>query len=280
MRRRKQGSWKYWIISGVGVALVVLSLVFPSIGASFRGAFHYVFSPIESMLSSAANKTSETASLISRVFFLDDEINRLELESARLNKQLLQMQEMQEEHQRLYELLGYKNSHPELTLLLAKVSGPEGDFRNSVLLLNRGSESGIHKDMPVIDSRGLLGLVKESGDGWSKVQLILDSNYAVGAIVQRSGSRTSGILEGNLENPDYPRLINLPSDSDIQIGDEVLTSGFGSLYPKGILVGQVVSVHKDEGGLLKAAWIKPAARVNKVEEVFVITGVKTSEVKK
>jgi Cell shape-determining protein len=49
------------------------------------------------------------------------------------------------------------------------------------------------------------------------------------------------------------------------------------LYPKGLLIGRVVSIHKDEGGLLKAAWIEPAARLNKVEEVFILTDVDHSE---
>lgn len=280
MRRRQQWDWKRWGALGMIIMLIILSVTFPALGNSIRIGFHTVLGPIEQAISSGGDKLGNTISLIGRGFFLDAENQALQNENDSLQRQLLRSYELENENYRLTELIGYEKAHPELKLQLAKVYEREGSYRNFHFLIDRGTEAGIKKDMPVLDSRGLLGIVRESWDGGSKVQLIRDSQFAVGALIQRSGSRTVGVLEGNSDHPDTPRLINLPNDADIQIGDEVVTSGLGGLYPKGLLIGQVISIHKDEGGLLKAAWIEPAARISKVEEVFVLIAVQEIKEKK
>jgi rod shape-determining protein MreC len=102
------------------------------------------------------------------------------------------------------------------------------------------------------------------------VQLILHPKSAVGGIVQRPASRVSGIVSGNASTPFTPNLINLARDADIVAGDTVLTSGFGSIYPKGIVIGVVEKVANAEGGLLKYAVIAPTVDFSRLEEVMLI----------
>ena len=272
--RRRNQSWKKWTLLLLVVAFLGLSLKFPGVGESIRNGFHAVLSPIERVVSSIGGSVSNGLSSTVHLFSLKEENTALKKENDRLNNQLLQSQELQEENRRLSELLGYKNLHTDWNFYPVRIIGREGSFQNFFLILSQGSEVGIQKDMPVVDGRGLVGIVRESWSGGARVQMITDSSYAVGAMVQRSGSRTSGVVEGNNDHPATPRLINLSSDADVQIGDDIVTSGLGGLYPKGILIGQVASIHKDEGGLLKAAWIEPSARINRMEEVLVMTGPK------
>lgn len=276
MSRRKKTNWKRWLFLFFIVVCLGLSLQFPVVGESIRNGVHNVFEPIEKGISKVGGGISGAFSSMGEVFTLKDENKVLKEENDRLHRELRQAQELQDENRRLTELLGYKKNHSDLILHPAQVVAREGSYQNFFMLLDQGTEAGIEKEMPVLDSRGLMGIVRESWSGGSKVQLINDSNFAVGALVRRSGSRANGVLEGNTDHPNTPRLINLSSDADVQIGDEIITSGLGGLYPKGLLIGQVVSIHKDEGGLLKAAWIEPAAQINKTEEVFVLTGMKTS----
>jgi len=275
--RRRNNHWKRWAALVAIAVFLGMSLRFPNVGIFLRNGFHQIMEPIEEGLHFAGSSISEVFSFMGQLFSLKEENLKLIKENDRLNRQLLQSYELQEENYRLAEMLAYKRNHSELMLYPAQVVGREGSYQNFFLVLNQGIEAGIKKEMPVLDSRGLLGIVRESWDGGSRVQLIKDSNFAVGALVQRTGSRTIGVLEGNTEHPNTPRLINLPNDADIQVGDEIITSGLGGLYPKGLLIGRVVSIHKDEGGLLKAAWIEPAARLNKVEEVFILIDVDHSE---
>lgn len=270
--RRKKTGWKKWLVIALVILGLVLSFRFPIVGESVRGAFHTVAAPIESFLSQVGSGVSNGLSSFGNLFQLKEENQALKLENQRLKAQLLRTQEISSENARLMELLNLKKEKADFSLYPTRVVGRIGNYQNHFIVLKEGTEAGIQKEMPVLDGRGLAGIVRESWDGGAKVQLISDGNFAVGALVRRSGSRVTGVLEGNLEHPSTPRLINLPSDADVVIGDEIITSGLGGLYPKGILIGQVVSIHKDEGGLLKAAWVEPSAQLHRMEEVFVLKG--------
>jgi rod shape-determining protein MreC len=80
----------------------------------------------------------------------------------------------------------------------------------------------------------------------------------------------AAIVEGNGTNSFMPKMVNIARDADIIKNDKIITSGFGGIYPKGLLVGEVVDVVNEEGGLLKYAVLKPAVDFDRLEEVLVI----------
>lgn len=125
--------------------------------------------------------------------------------------------------------------------------------------------------MAVVTEKGLVGHVIEAGPTSAKVQLLLDPRSSVGTLVQRADSRVAGIVEGDMDNPTMPRMVNIPKTSDVDEGDVVVTSGFGGIYPKGLNVGTVAEMRNDEGGLLKIAVLEPAVDFQKLEDVMVIT---------
>ena len=110
----------------------------------------------------------------------------------------------------------------------------------------------------------------EAGLNTSKVQLILDPRSSVGTLIQRPESRVAGIVEGDINNPNQPRMVNIPKNADVQVEDMVVTSGFGGIYPKGIVVGKISEIHNDEGGLLKHGIILTSVNFEKLEDVAVI----------
>ena len=103
------------------------------------------------------------------------------------------------------------------------------------------------------------------------MQLILDPRTSVGTLVQRPESRVAGIVEGDLDNPTMPRMVNIPKTADVIVGDIIVTSGFGGIYPKGLVVGLVSELKNDTGGLLKVALLEPAVDFQRLEDVMVIT---------
>ena len=124
--------------------------------------------------------------------------------------------------------------------------------------------------MVVVTELCLVGHVMEAGLNTSKVQLILDPRSSVGTLIQRPESRVAGIVEGDINNPNQPRMVNIPKNADVQVEDMVVTSGFGGIYPKGIVVGKIAEVHNDEGGLLKHGIILTSVNFEKLEDVAVI----------
>ena len=98
----------------------------------------------------------------------------------------------------------------------------------------------------------------------------MDPRSSVGTLVQRPESRVNGIVEGDMSNPTMPRMVNIPKDADVLVGDVIVTSGFGGVYPKGIVVGIVSSVENDPGGLLKYGMIETSVNFQKLEDVAVI----------
>ena len=114
--------------------------------------------------------------------------------------------------------------------------------------------------------RGLVGRVLEVGRYSSRILLITDPNSKVGTVIQRN--RQGGILVGR---PDGRcKMIYIALDSDVTKGDKVITAGFGSVFPKGILIGEVLSVGKEPGRLYKYAIVRPAQDMTKLEEVLCI----------
>jgi rod shape-determining protein MreC len=194
----------------------------------------------------------------------------LRAENEQLRQSYIDTTEILAENARLRAMLDYKKSAPQFDFVTAAVVARDPGTWTNIIIINRGTAHGIAKDMPVITSQGLVGNVVQAFSGTAKVQLVLDPRSAVGALVQRPESRVAAIVEGNGARPLSPRMVNLARDADIIKGDKVITSGFGGIYPKGLLLGEVVDVVNEEGGLLKYALLKPAVDFDRLEEVFVI----------
>lgn len=166
---------------------------------------------------------------------------------------------------RLAELLDLKKTLDD-PVAAAQVIGvdPTGWFK--AVIVNKGTLDGIRVDMPVLSARGVVGRVVSVSQHYSKVLLIIDQNSAVDILVQRSRDR--GMVKGMFS--DVCRVDYLVSTSDVVVGDVVITSGLGGVYPKGLPVGQVTSVDETPGELFKEVLVKPAVDFSRLEEVLIL----------
>ena len=195
-----------------------------------------------------------------------NQLLRSEVEQLRV--QNVQANEYAAENIRLRELLGYTQSARQFDLVMARVIGREPTTWTRMIVIDRGTQHGVQKNMAVITARGLVGTVTDAGPISSKVQLILDPRSAAGALVQRS--RVAGVVKGTPDDAMHPRMVNVPKSQDMAVGDIIVTSGFGGIYPQGIMVGTVSAVKNDSGGLLHYAVIEPATDFQRLEDVAVI----------
>jgi len=192
---------------------------------------------------------------------LRDEVERLRIAS-------LQVQETREENLRLRRLLGLRDRLP-LSTLAGEVIAREWSGWVRSLVVNRGRGDGIVRMTPVIIPEGLVGRVVGVRPGASVIQLLNDPASAVSAMVQRT--RTPGLVEG--EPGGAIRFRFLAHDGEgIQVGDLIVTSGLGGLFPKGLPVGRVRAVEERGPALFRYARLSPVADFARVEEVLLLTG--------
>jgi rod shape-determining protein MreC len=229
-----------------------------------------ILSPFEYAVSTVGMSLRQITTATGEIFTVYRENQALKAEVDNYRQNNLDMTEIMAENDRLKVMLDYKQGTRQFDFVTAMVVARDPGTWTSVIIINKGTNDGVTKDMPVVTPKGLVGTVIQSYATTAKIQLILDPRSAVGALNQRSDSRVAGIVEGNGTNHNVPRLVNLARDADIVPGDTVVTSGFGGIYPKGLAVGEVLDVVNDEGGLLKYAVLKPAVDFDKLEEVFVI----------
>jgi len=139
------------------------------------------------------------------------------------------------------------------------------NWSNSVII-DKGASSGIRQSKAVLSTRGLVGRLVEVGRYSSRILLITDPNSKVGVVIDRN--RQGGILTGR---PDGKcKMIYIALDSDAAKGDKVVTAGLSAVFPRGILVGEVVEVGKEPGRLYKYAIVKTSQDMSKLEEVLCV----------
>lgn len=155
---------------------------------------------------------------------------------------------------------------PELKGQVVKVIGRSILPTQHVVILNRGFTSRIAAEHTLVDVAGLVGRVLEATPTTSTGLLVTDPNSRIACLVERS--RESALLTGT--GGRLCQLQYLDLDADIEAGDAIVTAGLGSPFPKGLPLGVVVSVDRDERNARMRAWVRPAVRVHQLEEVLVV----------
>ncbi|MDQ0202954.1 rod shape-determining protein MreC [Pectinatus haikarae] len=229
-----------------------------------------LLAPFQSLSSAISNKSGNVITTVSQLIFVYDENRQLKDEVTKLREQSLQNNELVAENQRLRAFLDYKGKAKNFDLVTATVIARDPATWVNNVVIDRGSSDGIKKDMPVVTPEGLVGSVVEAYSGYSIVELITDPRVSVGALIQRSDSRIAGIVKGDINKQSDVHMDNIPRSSDIQQGDQIITSGLGGIYPKGIFIGTVDDVQNESGGLLKYAVVKTAVDFQKLEDVAVV----------
>lgn len=199
------------------------------------------------------------------------ELDALRKENGALRAEQTAYSEILAENVRLRALAGFRQGYTEHTLLGARVTVRDTGTWTDTMMIDRGSDSGIARYMPVIVPGGLVGFVSEVYLNTARVQLVSDPRTSVGAIVERPASREASLVKGNGNADRELVFVNLAREADVIKGDVLVTSGYGGVYPKGLLIGQVRQVEDDASGTSRSAVVSPAADLSRLEEVFVIT---------
>jgi rod shape-determining protein MreC len=190
----------------------------------------------------------------------------LEADVAELQSQVIQLQQEVGQTQVLAALVDFIRVRPENTYRAAAVIGRDPSPFLHYVIINRGSNEGILRGMPVVTNQGLIGRVDAVIADAARVQLITDPASSVNVRLQNAETEASlvGSVTGDLT------LELIPQDIDVQRGDLVLTSGLGGGYPPDLIIGQVVNVRSREYDLFQQATVQPVVDFNRLEIVLVI----------
>jgi rod shape-determining protein MreC len=186
-------------------------------------------------------------------------------------KMVAKINELETESESLRELLEAESDLSEYKLRPAEVIMRSPDRWYQQITINRGDKHNIRPNMAVITPEGLVGRVRSTAQFTSVVELLTDTNRStfVSAVVQ-GNKDIFGIIEGyDLEN-EALLFRKVPIDAPLEVGQTVITSGLGGLYPRGLFIGEVIKVVPDKSGLAQSAFIKPASDLYHLDYVFVV----------
>lgn len=232
----------------IGTVLQPAQKLFSSIGNGVGGFFDFIFDM----------KDFQQENLE-----LKDEVNRL---SARVRE----LEAYGRENERFRQMLEFKTADTERDIVGCEVIAKEPGNWFYSFTIDKGSGDGLKPDDTVISGYGLVGRITEVGPNWAKVVSIIDSESSVGALISRT--QDLAIADGELALADDGKckLNYLTKDTNLVLGDTVVTSGLGGVYPEGILIGTVSEIKSDSMGYSQYAVIDTAVDFEKIQEVMVI----------
>jgi len=191
----------------------------------------------------------------------------LQSDMARLQAQVVQLQQQVAETQALAALVNFSRSNPESSYTAASVIGRDPSPFLHYVIIDKGSNNGLRRGMPVVTDQGLVGRVDAVISNAARVQLITDPASVVNVRLEKTGREAQliGGVSGDLA------LDLIPQDVVIEPGDVILTSGLGGSYPTDLIVGQVLTVRKQDSDLFQQATIQPVVDFTQLKIILVIT---------
>lgn len=262
------------------IVVLVLFIIIAVVGWAWRqrDSLPFITKPLQIVAAPFEYGASRIMDTLSSTFHIVDislknriEWESLEKENAELKERSVDYDEILAENKRYRELLDFKAVHRQFNVRAGSVISRDYGTWSNTMVIDIGSEDGIEENMAVVTPAGVVGFISDVYPHSSRVQLLTDPRTSIGAIVQRPESRVSSVVRGNGNVPTEPQFVNIAKDADILEGDTLVTSGFGSIYPKGLYIGTIVSIHQDDNDFVKYAVIRPGVDFSKLEEVFVIT---------
>ena len=234
-------------------------------------ALGVVTTPIRNGVSSFVGWAEGVYNYSFRYQELEEENQRLRSQIAELEEKAREGEAASKENELLREALGLRAKRSDFVLESARVTARSTSNWASTLTLSKGSVQDVAAGDCVVDAAGnLVGIIDEVGSNYSVMITVVDANLQMGGIVSRTDS--TAMLEGDFTLMQEGRLkmTYLQENTELLTGDLVLTSGLTGIYPSGLVVGAIESLHTDPSGMSRYAVLAPAADLDRLVEVFII----------
>ncbi|MFA9398879.1 MAG: rod shape-determining protein MreC [Clostridiaceae bacterium] len=236
-----------------------------------ENGFGVVINSVQGVIYKVSNSINDSLYFLFNMSAIKDENEELSKNNLELEQKLLKYDNLKSENERFKSMLNFKDEMAQYEYLGCEIISKSGNNYLDGYTINRGYKDGIRNGMVVVVAEGLVGQVTSTSDNWSVVSALSNENIAVAALIKNT-NEDIGIVKGyrDSDNQLLAKVYYLPIDSEIKVNDIILTSGTGGLYPKGIRIGEVLSVEENIGKVMKISVIKPYVNFNKISEVYVI----------
>lgn len=227
------------IALGITISIYLLSLInLPFLSKLSKGIVHGIdatFSSISGLITQGTSYFGNTKKLNEKVVNLEKELSETKIAMQEINV-------LEAENKDLKELLNIKEKYNHFEKVYANVITRSYDNWNETFVINKGSKDGIKEKQTVIAAEGLVGYISNVEENASEVTTILDPSSAVS--VKISNINSLALVKGDfsLLSNGQMRLINIPIDTELAVGETVYSSGIGELYKKGIPVGTITEI--------------------------------------
>lgn len=256
------------------IAVLILSVAVKDFSKPFKSVAGMIVIPLQEGANSMGGWFTDKSDLLKSVKELKKENDKLKLQVDELTEENSLLAQNKYELTRLRNMYQLDKDYSSLKKIGARVIGKDtGNFFN-IFTINKGARDGIKEDMNVISDGGLVGIIYEVGENYSKVRSIIDDESSVS--VSFANTSDTGIASGDLKliEDGVMNITEIVKEAKVSEGDMVVTSRISNKFLPGILVGYVTEVSKDSNELTQSGKIVPVVDFQHIDEVLVITELK------
>lgn len=263
----------FTVIMVITLVMVIVPTVFGvmGVGRYLSDGVNIVLTPLQKLFSSVTDAADGFVSYFTEFDRIVEENEKLRRQNAEMRQKISAAEEAEQMNDWLFTYLELKREHTDYSMQDATVTGRESSNYMTVFTLDKGTSHGIAVNMPVVTPDGIVGYVSEVGKNWCRAVTLLQNGGAVGAYVERSGE--IGVVEANytLSREGLCKMKYMAADADIKVGDRILSSGLGSVYPRGLVIGYVESVEADAASRALSVTVRPSADLTDISKLMIIT---------
>lgn len=260
----------------IALGTLVIGLIALALGGYLAPVSRYVFGPFvlaQTWLSTRFSAIQDYLTAPQDLNRLRERNSELEGEVSNLQSEIIKLKQQIDETNVLSALVDFARVNPEYRYVAASVIGRDPSPFLQYIIINRGSDHGLRRGMPVVTQQGLVGRVAAVMASAARIQLITDPGSSINVRIEPS--RAQAVLQGEITGD--ISLDMIPQSAEVQSGDLVLTSGLGGNYPPDILIGQVTGVRSRDNDLFQKASVQPVVDFNQIDIVLVITNFRPVE---
>ena len=273
-KTKKSLSSKYLllILTGICIAVMLLSFTFNISGGPLNAVAGYVFIPMQNGINHVGSWLSKQADNLEQLSEVMAENEELKKKVEELTVELNTIKLERYELENLRELYDLDKKYPSYEKVAANVIGKDAGNWFSTFTIDKGTNDGIEVNMNVMAGSGLVGIVSDVGPNYAKVKAIISDTSSVSGMVLTTSDNiiVSGSLQKMTENMTIEFSGLNDRENKVQVGDPVVTSYVSYDYQQGILIGYIQEITTDANNLTRSGTITPAVDFEHIEEVLVI----------
>ncbi|MGH2774427.1 MAG: rod shape-determining protein MreC [Actinomycetota bacterium] len=268
---RKPGRGRVLLLVFLALSIIVITIDYRAgSGGILRTAREWsvaVVAPIQRGFTTVVRPVGNFFASIGELGDLRDENKRLKDENEQLASENSQADEVLEENERMADLLELEEAWPAMDNVHAQVYAKDAGNYGEGVYIDKGREDGVRPNMPVLAPEGLIGKTLSVTAHESLVVLLVDTNFGANARVR--DERDTGLVRGR-GSADPLTMILIGKNSEVEVGDEVTTSGLDEIYPPAIPIGEVVRAEVQGGQASKTIEVEPYVDIAKLDKVMVL----------